>query len=238
MPRVTVHEFDAIASTNDEAMRLLREGAPDGTVVWAKRQTAGRGRMGKSWDSPEGNLYMSVVARVDLPAQWLGRVAVTCGRGCANLLSEITGLFVCTKWPNDLYIYREKAGGILVESRLAPGGGVEGIVVGLGLNVLSHPELEPPAPPATCLADHGFVPDSLESIMRRMAVELLGCAHVCGNEDWLELISISNHIDILGLRDPHGEDADPAEDALGLAEDGALIVRRGGREWRVVAPGT
>ena len=64
----TIIEYQAVGSSNDEASRLAADGAPDGTVVWAHRQTAGRGRRGRRWQSPEGNLHCSLVMRPDLPA--------------------------------------------------------------------------------------------------------------------------------------------------------------------------
>ena len=58
-----LHRFVAVGSTNDEAKALARAGAPDGTLVWADKQTAGRGRRGRTWLSPPGNLYVSLLLR-------------------------------------------------------------------------------------------------------------------------------------------------------------------------------
>ena len=58
-----LHRYDTIGSTSDEARRLARDGAPEGTLVWAEAQQAGRGRRGRSWQSPPGNLYLSLVMR-------------------------------------------------------------------------------------------------------------------------------------------------------------------------------
>ena len=77
-----LHRYDTIGSTNDEAKALARAGAPDGTLVWAEEQTAGRGRRGRLWQSPPGNLYLSLVLRPDgreltrsvLPGQLTGKL--------------------------------------------------------------------------------------------------------------------------------------------------------------------
>src|SRR3546814_14383358 len=81
--------LDAVASTNDEARRLAIEGASDGTLVWAREQTGGRGRRGRGWDSPLGNLYFSLLLRPALPAATAAQLSLVlavglgaAGRGC------------------------------------------------------------------------------------------------------------------------------------------------------------
>lgn len=136
-----VHERDEVGSTNDEAVRLAAEGAPDGTVVWARRQTAGRGRRGRHWDSPEGNLYFSVVMRprVDAAAgaQLSFVAALAVGDAIATLLPNHARIE--HKWPNDVLVDGAKISGILLESAGGAGHSVDWIVVGCGVNVAEVP---------------------------------------------------------------------------------------------------
>ena len=79
--------YDSIGSTNDEAKRLARDGAAEGTLVWALEQTAGRGRRGRAWISPRGNLYVSLILRPDCPVRQRGAARLCCGPGggrCAS----------------------------------------------------------------------------------------------------------------------------------------------------------
>jgi len=135
--------FETVSSTNDIAMKLLASGAPDGTTVLAGRQTAGRGRRGRSWFSPEGaGLYVSVVLRDVRSAS----VTLLAGVAAAEGLRAATHVPVDLEWPNDLVVTREdrergrcqraKVGGILCEGW--PGDTDEaGVVVGIGVNVVS-----------------------------------------------------------------------------------------------------
>ena len=127
---------EEIPSTNDECKRLAREGADHGTVLIARRQSAGRGRLGREWDSPSGGLYLSALLRPagrlapeDLPAFPLA-VAMAVVRACEGL--GATGVGV--KWPNDVRTARGKLAGVLMESSVE-GGMVAWVVVGIGLNV-------------------------------------------------------------------------------------------------------
>ncbi len=164
----TLIERESVASTNDEAARLAAEGAPDGTVVWARCQTAGRGRRGRQWLSPEGNLYCSVLMRPGVPlaqAAALSLVAaVAAGDTVAGLLPA--GRRVQLKWPNDVLVEGAKIAGLLLEAsgtvgarrssedggRTTPaaGGPVDWIVLGCGINVALHPADGPLATDLSC----------------------------------------------------------------------------------------
>lgn len=140
---VEVAETD---STNDEARRLIAAGAGHGTVVRAGCQTAGRGRRGRTWVSPPGNLYMSIVA--DVAAAQAGQLAFVAALAAGDALAA--GGCVRFKWPNDLMSRGRKAGGILIE---ADG---DLAVVGVGVNIVSAPAES--AYPATSLAGAGWPP--------------------------------------------------------------------------------
>jgi BirA family biotin operon repressor/biotin-[acetyl-CoA-carboxylase] ligase len=130
----TVHAHEVAPSTNDEAARLRDAGAPPRTAVVAAAQTAGRGRGGRAFSSPPGGLYASLLlpARADdLPGPLTAAVAVAAARA----IEEAAGLAVGVKWPNDLWVGRRKAGGILLEAA-GPG---RLVVAGVGVNVRGVP---------------------------------------------------------------------------------------------------
>lgn len=141
-----VHEHHGtIASTNDRALEWLGAGGPDGALVTADAQTAGRGRLGRPWQSPPGqDLYASVMLRPGAPAEHFGAIALAVGLGLhvglERALGEQPGLRL--KWPNDLLLDGRKLGGILCESRWR-GQALE-LVVGFGINV--HRRVEDFAP--------------------------------------------------------------------------------------------
>jgi BirA family biotin operon repressor/biotin-[acetyl-CoA-carboxylase] ligase len=148
--------FDSLPSTMDECRRHAAEGAPEGLLVWAREQTAGRGRRGRSFLSPRGNLYLSLLLRPDgSPADGaqLGFVAaVALAEAVAALLPD-GETRVRLKWPNDLLIDRAKASGILLEGQPTAAGKLDWIILGIGVNMASHPADMPY--PATSLGAAG-----------------------------------------------------------------------------------
>lgn len=145
------------ASTNSEAMRLAAEGAPSGTWVIADRQTAGRGRSGRVWESPAGNFHASLVLRDVFPLEKAAQLALVSGVGVHAAVSMAAGPVLdgrlALKWPNDILLGRSKLGGILVESSVLRRDQGALAVIGVGLNLAHHPDLE--ERPATDLSRHG-----------------------------------------------------------------------------------
>jgi BirA family biotin operon repressor/biotin-[acetyl-CoA-carboxylase] ligase len=122
-------------STNDELRRLAAEGAPEGTVVVAERQTAGRGRLGRPWHSPPGaGLYLSILLRPREPIEEIGRYAVTAAVAVCEACRALAGDHALIKWPNDVLGDGKKLAGILSELRTGGASGAE-LVVGVGVNV-------------------------------------------------------------------------------------------------------
>lgn len=154
MLRFDLRFHEALPSTNDEACRLARAGAQAGTAVLAGEQLAGRGRQGRPWTSPPGNLHLSLVLRPAIAAQRLAELGFVAALAASDALDG----FLCPparivlKWPNDLLVGGAKLGGILLESEL-DAARVAFVVVGIGAN-LRH---VPPALPftATSLAAEG-----------------------------------------------------------------------------------
>jgi BirA family biotin operon repressor/biotin-[acetyl-CoA-carboxylase] ligase len=151
-----LHRYATIGSTNAEAKDLARAGAPDGTLVWAGEQTAGRGRRGRIWLSPPGNLYLSLVLRPDAAPSRAAQLGFVAALGLGDALAALTGpaLHLRYKWPNDLLANGKKLAGILLESETSAKDRVDFVVVGIGVNIVSAPvDVEFPA---TSLAAEGI----------------------------------------------------------------------------------
>lgn len=127
--------YDEIESTNAEAKSLAASGAPEGTVVIAECQSAGRGRLGRRWTSPAGKgLLFSVVLRPAVPMGEAYLLTLVAATAAAEGIEAATGVGVQIKWPNDLFVGDRKVGGILMEVA-GEQDEVEWVVVGIGLNV-------------------------------------------------------------------------------------------------------
>lgn len=134
-PGFTIRHYDTIGSTNDELSRLAAEGAEDGTVVHADEQTSGRGRMARTWFSPAGNLYMSILLRTDVPAQRSAELGFLTAVAVAETVRALVPakVPVALKWPNDVLAAQAKISGILLERA------EDAVIVGIGLNILVAP---------------------------------------------------------------------------------------------------
>lgn len=127
------------ASTNEDAKQLAEEGAPDGTLVIADYQTAGRGRADRRWEASQGSsLLMSLIFRPELPPRQAQRLTMICGLAIVDVLESELGLVPTLKWPNDILVGDAKVGGILTEIVMA-GDRVECVITGIGLNVNLDP---------------------------------------------------------------------------------------------------
>lgn len=121
-------------STNDEAGRLARAGARHGTVVIAEAQRAGRGRDGRTWQSPPGmGLYLSAVLRPPLPLVDVPPMTLAIGIGLCDA-ARAAGASAVLKWPNDLLVDGKKLAGVLVEAQ-SQGPRLEAVVIGIGINI-------------------------------------------------------------------------------------------------------
>jgi BirA family transcriptional regulator, biotin operon repressor / biotin---[acetyl-CoA-carboxylase] ligase len=127
--------YDSVFSTNTVAMELASQGFPDGTVVIADAQTAGKGRLGRSWSSPPGkNLYMSIILRPGISPRDATALTLLGAVACASALRRSASVPVSIKWPNDLMIGHCKIGGILTEIR-ADLDHINYAIVGIGINI-------------------------------------------------------------------------------------------------------
>ena len=134
--------LDEAGSTNDEAKDRAVAGAPEGTVIWARQQRAGRGRRGRAWVSPPGNLYLSVILRPACEARSVAQLSFVAALAVLDLVDGPLPGRACCKWPNDILVDGGKVAGILLESALRAEGRVDWVVLGIGVNLASHPRLE------------------------------------------------------------------------------------------------
>lgn len=131
--------FNRITSTNDFLKRLARRGAEAGTLVLADQQTAGRGRLGRPWQSsPHVGLWFSFILRPELSLELIGALPLAIAVVVAETLSSYCGETFAVKWPNDILWLQRKVCGILCEAQISPGLNshtVDYIVAGIGINV-------------------------------------------------------------------------------------------------------
>ena len=126
--------LDKVTSTNDVMKKCARDGEAEGLVVVAKRQTRGRGRLGRDWVSPEGGLYLSVLLRPRSDPKELTRLTVHSSVPVAKAIEKVTGLRTELKWPNDVQVDGRKVAGLLVEGT-GQQGRIAYVVLGIGVNV-------------------------------------------------------------------------------------------------------
>ncbi|HMA14943.1 MAG TPA: biotin--[acetyl-CoA-carboxylase] ligase [Kiloniellaceae bacterium] len=181
-PAFRLVALEEIDSTSAEAKRLAVAGAEDGTLVWARRQTAGYGRQGRAWTSEPGNLFVSLIVRPDCglaeAAQFSFITAVALGEAIGSVAPPL--LEVTYKWPNDVLLNGRKGAGILLESKGDAGGRLEWLVIGVGVNVARFPD--DTRLPATSLRYEGCPADVTEvDLLEALARHLLAWVNT-----WLE----------------------------------------------------
>jgi BirA family biotin operon repressor/biotin-[acetyl-CoA-carboxylase] ligase len=233
--------YGSIGSTNDVARELAVEGAPEGTLVIADEQMAGKGRLGRRWLAPPGtSLLMSLLFRPHFLAPYQAqRLTMICSLAVVEAIEAVTGLATAIKWPNDIVVQGKKAGGILTELG-AIGEHLDYAVVGLGLNVNldfgvgeTMGEL---AATATSLSQELGREVSRLALLWRILKNVEGRyqrlrAGELPHDEWASrLVTLDHHIVV---DTPQGVVEGWAE---GVDADGALILRtRCGERQRVLA---
>ncbi len=130
-------------STNAHAMKLAARGVQAPLWIWAGRQTKGRGRLGRDWDSPEGNLYASMILHCEAPGHAIGGLPLVAGLAARDAIAAVAGDTALgdrlrLKWPNDIMLDGAKLGGVLIESAVIDHGR-RAIVMGTGVNLIAAP---------------------------------------------------------------------------------------------------
>lgn len=226
---IVYHE--TIDSTNTLAQKLALNGAPEGTLVIADEQTAGRGRRGRNWFSPpHSGVWMSLILRPQLPVAHAAQITLVTAVAMARALTRLTGVEAGIKWPNDILFDKRKCCGILTEMH-AEFDQVHHLVLGIGINVNVPQEQFPEELQSIATSLQGVkgepipraevvraVMEELEPLYRRY-VDGGGFASI--REDWKRSnITLGRQIVAQTARGPiTGE-------ALDIDEFGVLLVRR------------
>lgn len=130
-----IHALDEVGSTQAEVARLAAEGAPEGVVVTARHQRAGRGRLGRAWwDEPGESLLLSVLLRPPVASR-VPQLGLVGGLAVVDAVAAETGLTPGMRWPNDVMVGERKVCGVLAEAATRADGGVDRVILGIGLNV-------------------------------------------------------------------------------------------------------
>lgn len=226
--RFRVRRVDETGSTNADALEAAANGEPEGLVIVADHQTAGRGRLGRTWVAPPGcSLLMSVVLRPPNEAGHLPVCAVGCAAAAAS--ARVAGAAVGLKWPNDLVAGGRKLGGILAEAS-ASSGNVTALVVGLGLNVRLPAELPSELRETATALDQLGAPVTVDVLLAAILDELEPrYARLCaaGPAELIEeyrdrCLTIGQRVRVEQPNETW------SGDAVAIDDDAALIVERPG----------
>jgi len=211
-------------------------GAEDGSVIWAERQDAGYGRSGREWSSPSGNLYCSLLlrpnCRADRAAELSFVTALSVWASVASMLPRMVS--VQCKWPNDILVRGRKISGILLEAGAVSDNKVGWLIIGVGINVKSHPEVG--IYPTTSLKTEG-VNATVEEVLSGYLIAFAGWRQVWENEGfapvrraWLDkAVGLGRQTTVrVGEQELAGR-FDTIDD------DGALILSQGDEKRRITA---
>lgn len=228
-----VHYLENTVSTMEVARNLARDGCPDFTVVVAGRQSGGRGRLKRVWDSQAGGLYFTMVIRPEIPPAWSYRYNFAASLELARTIRELLDVDADVKWPNDLLVAEKKVSGMLSEME-AEADQVSYINIGLGLNV--NNDIAADVPNAASLSHFAGRPISRKELLgeflnnyyqRLTAGDLEGVV-----DDWKKYTVTLNRAVTIET---------PAETISGTAVDvdsgGGLIVRLDSGEMKTVVYG-
>ena len=213
-----LERYSSLPSTQTVLVERALVGEPAGLVLLADTQSSGRGRAGRIWHSPAGNLYLSALLRPGGPGRDAPLWSLLAGVALAEAATPIARGQLMLKWPNDLLVDGAKCAGILAEMALTPNGGIDWIVLGIGVNLALAPKL---GPRPTATIGQAEAPEDFGSRLltclsrweRRFATE--GFAPV--RSAWMSMGPRPGTI--INLR------AGPANaHYVGLGSDGALLV--------------
>jgi len=236
-----IHCFDTVDSTNLLAKRMALQGATHGTVLIASRQEAGRGRLGRSFHSPEGQgIYLSLLLRPACPAEQLMHLTCAAAVAMCDALETVCESRPGIKWTNDIVFGKRKLGGILTELGWSGDGQLDYAVVGIGINRTQQPhdfpeELRHIAGSASMLAGHTVEAPVLAAAMIRalwnMDRQLFTQKPALMQRYRTDCITIGQDISLVRAEDVrHGK-------ALNVDENGGLLVAFADGSTEIVTAG-
>ena len=231
--------FPEVVSTNTLAMEAASQGAPEGTVIIAETQTGGKGRLGRTWISPRGNLYFSVILRPQIPTHKAPLITLVGAVAVASAIRKHCSLQAAIKWPNDILISGKKAAGLLTEMSAEPDR-IRHIALGIGVDVNMELQELPPdirMNTTTLAAEAGGKIDRrllLQQILRDLEhwyrIFLASEAEVL--KEWERLnMTIGNRVAVSGSREVF------EGLAQGIDPEGRLMVALDNNTIRIVAAG-
>lgn len=215
-----IHYHPEVDSTMNRATALARQGCPSFTVVVADRQTAGRGRMQRQWQSEEGGLFFSVVLRPALPPRQGPMVNFAVALDLVETLDHCCGIAARVKWPNDVLVDERKIAGILSQMEMEAEQ-ITFVNIGIGLNLNNCPEaLDKPAVSALQLTGRrvsrtGVLADFLDRFEERMATFSRAGVIAAWKE---KTVTLGRRVTIATVRDSH------EGRAVDIDEEGGLIL--------------
>ncbi len=233
-----LRRYERLDSSNSQARRLGAEGAVDPTVVWTTEQSAGKGRRGRTWISEPGNLYFSVLLRPACPPRRGGELSFVAALAVAQAVCErLPAAQITCKWPNDVLVNGRKVAGILLESDLElDGEGISFVIVGVGVNVASHPPEQTVRRPATSLAAEGGEASDIVGLLRFFCFFFSKWRTIWEEEGFLPIRQAWTDR-AHGLNSPIRVDLPGGSKEgifRGLDRDGSLLMERGGVRERIV----
>lgn len=247
-------------STNSDCLAAATEGQREGFVVRAHQQTGGRGRLGRSWHSPVGNLYFSILLKPEIKFSLAALFGFVAALAVAETVAEFLpahplGAEILIKWPNDVLVGGRKVSGILLEGQAGMAGETDYLVVGVGINVSEHMPDSPYPSTSLIKAVHDKWPEAVVNAMpvydRHDVISQIIPDHVFDTflrhfekwrvlflrdgfekvrEKWLEWAKKEDMI--VRLRDQHIQGT-----FAGLTEDGALVLKKADGELQQILAG-
>ena len=238
-PGYRLVRLDTVDSTNAEAKRRAEMGEPGPLWIWSSRQSKGRGRAGREWTSQVGNLFASLLIRLNCPLQTASQLALVAGIAAYDTVAKLIAYEgrseLLLKWPNDVLLAEEKVAGMLLENVGTTKNNGSVVVIGTGINLANHPENLPQ--PAISLDAYGLsiAPGDALQVLAATTHEWLqrwgeGATFPSIRRAWLDRAGPTGRL--LHVR-INGEETDGAY--AGLDSDGALRLKTTDGEKRITA---
>lgn len=230
--------FEVIDSTNEEARRLALAGEKGPVWITADRQSAGRGRRGRAWESPSGNLAATLLMRPEKSPGEAAQLSFVAALAASDMVQSFAQtVSIAVKWPNDVLADGRKIAGILLESASCGGGRLDWLAVGIGVNLAEHPEGT--EFPATSLAALGESVPPARDALARLASAWAKWYDVWNARGFGDIRDawLARAANIGGRIRARLQNEETSGVFEGIDETGALILREAQDRTRIIAAG-